>query len=270
MKKLLVLSTLAASLLSAEILVYGSSAAAPAMRELAMEFEKKSGEKVIVTSGPARTWIHRAVQNADLVYAPNVRTMDRYIELMPNLSIKDISVINLRQTGLIVRPNNPLKITNFNDILDKKVKVMVMNGGHNSYEAMALKMGNKDNLTKLRKNIVVYARGPEEALDLWKQNKSIDVLIAASHWAKTLGNEALFVEAGEEFATYKATELAPTKKALKNKKVQEFIKFTQSEEGQNILQNAMWNLGGSYRQSGMGMNRGGMYHRNHPRYGETY
>ncbi|EGK8073996.1 hypothetical protein JYE83_000322 [Campylobacter upsaliensis] len=42
MKKLLFLNTLMASLLSAEILLYGPDPAALAMRELALEFEKKA------------------------------------------------------------------------------------------------------------------------------------------------------------------------------------------------------------------------------------
>ncbi|EAI8783825.1 hypothetical protein CXJ37_09680, partial [Campylobacter upsaliensis] len=81
MKKLLFLSTLMASLLSAEILLYGPDPAALAMRELALEFEKKSGERVVVNSGPSKTWLYKARQDADLFYAPSVRTMEKYIEL---------------------------------------------------------------------------------------------------------------------------------------------------------------------------------------------
>ncbi|EOG2575143.1 hypothetical protein ACK8XC_000083 [Campylobacter upsaliensis] len=61
-------------------------------------------------------------------------------------------------------------------------------------------------------------------------------------------NEALFVEVGKEFAIYKAMELAPTKKGLQNQKVQEFINFTKSEEGQRILQDTMWSLEGDFKR----------------------
>ncbi|SUX26124.1 Major antigenic peptide PEB2 [Campylobacter upsaliensis] len=116
---------------------------------------------------------------------------------------------------------------------------MAMSRGHNSYEFIALKMGNGENLTKLRKNIIVYAKGPKEALSLWRQDPNIDVLIGSSCWKKALENEALFVEVGKEFAIYKAMELAPTKKGLQNQKVQEFINFIKREEGQRILQDTM-------------------------------
>ncbi|MCR2106041.1 substrate-binding domain-containing protein [Campylobacter upsaliensis] len=125
---------------------------------------------------------------------------------------------------------------------------MAMSGGHNSYEFIALKMGNGENLTKLRKNIIVYAKGPKEALSLWRQDPNIDVLIGSSCWKKALENEALFVEVGKEFAMYKAMELAPTKKGLQNQKVQEFINFTKSEEGQRILQDTMWSLEGDFKR----------------------
>ncbi|MCR2122915.1 substrate-binding domain-containing protein [Campylobacter upsaliensis] len=159
--------------------------------------------------------------------------------MVSNLSIDDISIIHLCQTNLMVRPNNSLKISSFNDLLDKKVKIMAMSRGHNSYEFIALKMGNGENLTKLRKNIIVYAKGPKEALSLWRQDPNIDVLIGSSCWKKALENEALFVEVGKEFAMYKAMELAPTKKGLQNQKVQEFINFIKREEEQRILQNTM-------------------------------
>ncbi|MDL0113786.1 hypothetical protein NYG88_00570 [Campylobacter felis] len=42
MKKMLFLNTLMASLLSAKILIYGPDPAALAMREFALEFEKKA------------------------------------------------------------------------------------------------------------------------------------------------------------------------------------------------------------------------------------
>ena len=47
MKKILILS-LAASFLNAEILVYGPGGPAPVLKELALKFEEKTKEKVIV------------------------------------------------------------------------------------------------------------------------------------------------------------------------------------------------------------------------------
>lgn len=133
-----------------------------------------------MNSGPSKTWLYKARQDADLFYAPSAKSMERYIKLVSNLSIDDISIIHLCQTNLMVRPNNSLKISSFNDLLDKKVKIMAMSRGHNSYEFIALKMENGENLTKLRKNIIMYAKDPKEALSLWRQDPNIDVLIGSS------------------------------------------------------------------------------------------
>ncbi|HEG2827557.1 TPA: hypothetical protein SCW31_002055, partial [Campylobacter jejuni] len=57
MKKILILSLVAASFLNAEILVYGPGGPAPVLKELALKFEEKTKEKVIVTAGPTPAWI---------------------------------------------------------------------------------------------------------------------------------------------------------------------------------------------------------------------
>lgn len=50
MKKYLFLSLVAASFLNAEVLVYGPGGPAPVMKELALKFEEKTKEKVVVTA----------------------------------------------------------------------------------------------------------------------------------------------------------------------------------------------------------------------------
>ncbi|MCR2100255.1 hypothetical protein [Campylobacter upsaliensis] len=59
-----------------------------------------------MNSGPSKTWLYKARQDADLFYAPSAKSMERYIKLVLNLSIDDISIIHLCQTNLMVRPNN--------------------------------------------------------------------------------------------------------------------------------------------------------------------
>ncbi|EKP1867505.1 hypothetical protein P3G13_001895 [Campylobacter coli] len=56
MKKYLFLSLIAASFLNAEVLVYGPGGPAPVMKELALKFEEKTKEKVVVTAGPTSSW----------------------------------------------------------------------------------------------------------------------------------------------------------------------------------------------------------------------
>lgn len=66
----------------------------------------------------------------------------------------------MRPSGIIVRPNNPKNIKNFEDILKDGVNVMVVDGAGQVglYEDMALKSVKRENLVKLRKNIKIYAK----------------------------------------------------------------------------------------------------------------
>ena len=108
------------------------------------------------------------------------------------------------------------------------------------YEDMALKDGKRENLVKLRKNIKVYAKNSKIAIDEWNNNPNIDALIIWSHWAKVLGDKALFIE-DEKAAVYCTAEIIPTKKGLQNKQALEFVKFIQSKEAQKIWKKHAWN-----------------------------
>ncbi|HEA8109573.1 TPA: substrate-binding domain-containing protein [Campylobacter lari] len=244
MKKILFLSLFAAAALNAEILVYGPGGPAPVLKELAKQFEAKSGEKVIVNAGPTPKWIKQAKMDADIIYSGNTSMMDGFVKAMSKqIKIQDVQVLNARGSGMIVRANNPKKIKKFEDLLKDGVNVMVVDGAGQVglYEDMALKTGKIENLEKLRKNIKVYAKNSKAAVDEWKNNPNIDALIIWTHWIKAVGEkENKFINADKNSIIYRAAEIAPTKKGLENPKVSEFIKYTQSQEAQEIWKKEGW------------------------------
>lgn len=156
------------------------------MKELALKFEEKTKEKVVVTAGPTPSWFKKARKDADLIFSGNTSMMDGFIKRIPSLNLEDLVVLNARPSGIIVRPNNPKNIKSFEDILKDNVNVMVVDGAGQVglYEDMALKDGKRENLVKLRKNIKVYAKNSKIAIDEWNNNPNIDALIIWSHWAK--------------------------------------------------------------------------------------
>ncbi|EIQ1835943.1 substrate-binding domain-containing protein [Campylobacter jejuni] len=242
MKKYLFLSLIAASFLNAEVLVYGPGGPAPVMKELALKFEEKTKEKVVVTAGPTSSWFKKARKDADLIFSGNTSMMDGFIKRIPSLNLEDSVVLNTRPSGIIVRPNNPKNIKSFEDILKDNVNVMVVDGAGQVglYEDMALKNGKRENLVKLRKNIKVYAKNSKAAVDEWNNNPNIDALIIWSHWAKALGDDkALFIK-DKNAVIYRAAEIAPTKKGLENKKALEFVDFIKSKEAQKVWKKYTW------------------------------
>lgn len=72
---------------------------------------------MIVAAGPTSAWIDKAKENADLIFSGNTSMVDDFAKKIPSLSLENLSVLNVRPSGIIVRPNNPKNIKNFEDIL---------------------------------------------------------------------------------------------------------------------------------------------------------
>lgn len=244
MKKTLLLASLMSAFLSAEVYVYGPGGPAPVLKELASMYEQKTGEKVIVTAGPASAWMEEASTKADVIYSGNSAMMDTFIsKLGGKLSAEKIEVLNIREAGIIVRPNNPKKIKNFKDLLKKDIKVMVVNGAGQVglYEDMALKHGKRENLIALRKNIKVFAPNSKSAVESWNSDSSIDALIIWKHWANVIGSDkAEFVRSGKGSVVYRASEIAVVNDSPNAKQAQDFINFIKSPEAQKVWVENGW------------------------------
>lgn len=232
------------SVLKADIMVYGPGGPAPVLKELAKQFEEQTKQKVQVIAGPTPSWIDKAKKDADIIFSGNSSMMDGFIKTLPNqLNTQNIQVLNIRQAGIVVRPNNPKKIKKFDDILQKGVKVMVVDGAGQVglYEDIALRKGKQENLAMLRKNIAFYAPNSKAAVEKWNGDKDIDALIIWSHWANTLGKEsATFIPLKGDEVIYRATEIAITNTSKQKDKAEQFIAFIQSKDAQQVWKKWGW------------------------------
>lgn len=244
MKKIALFTAIIGAFLNAEVYVYGPGGPAPVLKELASMFEQKTGEKVIVTAGPASAWMEEAKEKADIIYSGNSAMMDTFVsKLEGKISAENIEVLNIREAGIIVRPNNPKKIKNFKDLLKKDVKIMVVNGAGQVglYEDMALKHGKRENLIALRKNIKVFAPNSKIAVENWNNDSSIDALIIWKHWANTIGaDKAEFVRSGKGSVIYRASEIVITNDSANAQQAKKFIEFVKSPEAQKVWIEKGW------------------------------
>ncbi len=62
--------------------LYGPGGPAPAMKEAAAAYEKKTGTPVQVTAGPTGEWIDKAKQDADIVFSGSENMMTGFIKAM--------------------------------------------------------------------------------------------------------------------------------------------------------------------------------------------
>ncbi len=63
------------------------------MKELALKFEEKTKEKVVVTAGPTPSWFKKARKDADLIFSGNTSMMDGFIKRIPSLNLEDLVVL---------------------------------------------------------------------------------------------------------------------------------------------------------------------------------
>lgn len=232
------------SALKADIMVYGPGGPAPVLKELAKQFETQTKHKVQVVAGPTPSWIEQAKKDADIIFSGNSSMMDGFIKTLPKqLETNNIQVLNIRQAGIVVRPDNPKNIEAFDDILQDGVKVMVVDGAGQVglYEDIALRNGKRENLAALRKNIVFYAPNSKAAVEKWNQDKSIDALIIWSHWAHTLGSDsAAFVSLKADEVIYRAAEIAVSNTSKQKDIAQQFIDFVRSNDAQEVWSKWGW------------------------------
>ena len=91
--------------------VYGPGGPAPAMKEAAQAFEKKTGQPVIVTAGPTPEWIDNAKKDADLIFSGTETMMTDFVQAMEGrLDESKVQPLYLRPYAILVRPGNPKKI----------------------------------------------------------------------------------------------------------------------------------------------------------------
>ncbi len=244
MKKVLFLVGVFSVFAYAEVRIYGAGGPASAVKELALDYEQKTGQKVSLIVGPPSTWIQEAKSQADIILSGSSLMMDNFVQQMEGkLDSKNIQVLNIREAGILVRPGNPKRIKGFKDLLDKKLKIIVINGsGQTSlYEDMALKSGKIANLIALRKNIAFIAPNTKVALEKWNSDSSMDVFITWKHWANVLGKDrAEFIPSGKENVIYRASEAVVVKDSPNASEAKKFLDFILSKEAQKVWETKGW------------------------------
>ncbi|AWI34856.1 extracellular solute-binding protein [Helicobacter apodemus] len=244
MKKVLFLVGVFSVFAYAEVRIYGAGGPASAVKELALDYEQKTGQKVTIIAAPPSTWIQEAKSQADIILSGSSIMMDNFVQQMEGkLDSKNIQVLNIREAGILVRPGNPKRIKGFEDLLNKKLKILVVNGSGQVglYEDMALKNGKIENLIALRKNIAFVAPNTKIALEKWNSDSNIDVFIAWRHWANVLGKDkAEFIPSGKENVIYRASEAMVVKDSPNASEAKKFLEFITNKAAQKVWEAKGW------------------------------
>lgn len=238
---LITLSLMATTnVLAADLHVYGPGGPAPVVKELAKLYEAKTGKQIKVVAGPPANWQAQAQQDADVFFSGASIMMNDFAKKFPGkIDLDDVDELNVREAGILVRPDNPKKIKSFADLLKDDVNVMVVDGSGqlSLWEDMVLKTGDIKKLEKLRDNIKVYADNSGEAIKRWSSDSNIDAIVIWKHWQNA---DSKFVEAGKDYVIYRAAEVVIAKDSKNKELADDFIDFMQSSDIQKIWKKKGW------------------------------
>ena len=223
--------------------MYGPLGPAPAFKEAAVVFGDQHNVRIKVTEGPVSQWLHRAKEDADLVYSSAEFMMSAFIRA-EELQIKRSSVtpLYLRPSAILVRPGNPKRIVDFPDLLRPGVKVMVVSGSGQTgmWEDMAGKLGNIETLRALRRNIVLFADDSGEAKRAWRENENIDAWLTWSIWYMPVRDHAQHIEVSRDYRVYRQCSIALTERGKTKPLARQFVEFLMSPEAASIFGTWGW------------------------------
>jgi accessory colonization factor AcfC len=223
--------------------VYGPGGPAPAMKEAAAAFEKKTGTHVEVTAGPTPAWIDHAREDADVIFSGSETMMSDLVVAMGDQLTPEAPVpLYLRAMAMLVRPGNPHHIQGFADLLKPGVKVLVVNGaGQNGvWEDVAGRTGDIGNVAALRRNIASYASNSTVARQTWVARPDIDVWLIWNIWQVANPSLADVVPIESRYEIYRDAGVAVTKRGLADPASRQFVDFLKSSEGAAIFSRWGW------------------------------
>lgn len=236
-------SLLALPIGAGTVRAYGPGGPAPAMKEAAAAFEKKSGVRVEVTAGPADGWTKRARRDADVIFSGSEHMMTSFVRALKGvLAEETIEPMYLRPSAILVRPGNPERILGFADLLEPGRRILVVEGAGQVglWEDVAGRLGNLDDVRAFRRNIRAFAMNSGDAKKLWASDASLDAWLIWNIWE--ISNDALAdqVEIEADRRIWRDCGIALTRRGQKNDTAKAFVEFLLSPEGRAIFERWGW------------------------------
>ena len=222
--------------------VYGPGGPLPAMKEAAAAFGQKQGIDVEVVAGPTPKWIDQAKIDADLIFSGSEVMMSDFITALPDINATTVKPLYLRPAAILVRPGNPNHIAGVADLLKSGRRILVVNGAGQQglWEDVAGRLGDIRSVRSFRSNIVKVAANSAQAKQAWVEDPSIDAWLIWSIWQVANAKEADQVAVEPQYAIYRDTGIALTKRGETKPAAKAFAEFLASAEGAAIFQKWGW------------------------------
>jgi accessory colonization factor AcfC len=224
--------------------LYGAGGPDTAFRKVAGAFEKKTGIRVVITSGPEANWTKPAQANADILWGTAEQDITAFLETYQDFSSSQVTPIYIRPAIIAVQKGNPKHIRGFDDLLQDNLKVVVTEGagvvntsGTGVWEDVAGRLGRLEDIKRLRQNIVAFGKGSGASYQAFVSLHA-DAWITWPDWPITHADQADFVALSPDRTIWRDVNLVLAPDA--DPEARQFIAFLTSAEGATIMKTEGW------------------------------
>jgi accessory colonization factor AcfC len=171
------------------IKLYGACGPQNALRKVADAWERGKGAKVKILCGPEPSWSKQAQVDADIIWGTSEQSMTAFLQSFPSFPSKNVVPIYLRPAIIAVKNGNPRRIQKFADLLQPGIRIVVTEGsgiantsGTGTWEDIAGRLGNLEDVKRFRRNIVAFSTGSGASFKAFKELDA-DAWITWPEWA---------------------------------------------------------------------------------------
>lgn len=223
--------------------IYGSEGPFPAIRDAGDAFGAANGVKVELTYGSMDVWKKQAEKDADIIYSSSENVMDSYNDDLGIIDDKTIATVFMRPAAILVRKGNPKKIKGLKDLINRDLKVIILNGQGQvaMWEDMVGRLKDIQAMSDFRKRVVFTGRNANEAVKYWKNHEEVDAWISFNTWAKREEIiEADVVNIEKDLVVYRSMGVAVTTITNQRELALKFIEYLKTPEVEKIFKAQGW------------------------------
>lgn len=224
------------------IRLYGACGPQNALRKVADAWERNNDLRVRITCGPEPSWSRQAQDDADIIWGTSEQSMTAFLQSFPSFRSKDVVPIYLRPAIIAVKAGNPRHIQRFEDLLQPGIRVVVTEGsgiantsGTGTWEDIAGRLGNLEDVKRLRRNIVSFSTGSGASFKTFKELDA-DAWITWPEWAVDNPKVLQAIPISSNRSIWRDLNIALSISA--DPQAASFLQFLVSDEAQKLMRNA--------------------------------
>ncbi|MFS6820080.1 substrate-binding domain-containing protein [Synechococcus lacustris Tous-12m] len=221
------------------IRLYGACGPQNALRKVADAWERGKGAKVKIICGPEPSWSKQAQVDADIIWGTSEQSMTAFLQSFPSFPSKNVVPIYLRPAIIAVKNGNPRRIQKFADLLQPGIRIVVTEGsgiantsGTGTWEDIAGRLGNLEDVKRFRRNIVAFSTGSGASFKAFKELDA-DAWITWPEWAVDNPKVLQAIPISSNRSIWRDLNIALSSSA--DPQASSFIQYLISDEAQKLM-----------------------------------